>query len=301
MAKYTPRLSAPSATDKNYIKTTSGGYNYCIEISKGSCLPNCVGYAWGRWRELLGYKHKLSTGNAENFYLKDDGYARGQTPKVGAVICWRKGKAKYAEDGCGHVAIVEKVNSDGTIVCSESNYGGSRFATRTLKASNSYYLGKTYTFQGFIYLPIDFDKEEEKPKEETTTNNVKPVLKFKLGDKVVINGNLYRSSTATSPTSSVKNKVTTITRTNGTIHPYNTTGDLGWMDEADITLYIEPKKTPIKKGDKVKVLTNLQYNGKPFKVWYKNYDVIEVNGKRVVIGRGKVVTAAVHIDNLEKL
>ena len=293
MGKYTPRTTAPSSTDKNYIHYTDGGYNYCIEIKNGSCLPNCVGYAWGRWRELLGYKHKLSTGNAENFYLKDDGYARGQAPKVGAVICWRKGKAKDASDGCGHVAIVEKINEDGTILCSESNYGGSRFATRTLKASNDYYLGKTYTFQGFIYLPMEF--EEEKPKEEIK-------LKFNMGDKVVINGPLYKSSNAEKASSSVKNKVTKITRIAlGAKHPYNTTGDLGWMDEASISLYEEPKKTPIKKGDKVKVLTNLQYNGKPFKVWHKEYDVIQVNGTRIVIGRGNVVTAAVHVENLEKI
>ncbi len=223
MGKYVPRTSAPGTADKNYIHYSDGGYNYCIEIKNGSCLPNCVGYAWGRWRELLGYKHKLSTGNAENFYLKEDGYARGQAPKVGAVICWRKGKAKYAEDGCGHVAIVEKVNTDGTILCSESNYGGTRFNTRTLKASNSYYLGKNYTFQGFIYLPMEFDKEEVK-KEETP----KEPLKFKLGDKVVINGPLFRSSNATSATSSVKNKTTVITRiAAGAAHPYNTTGDLG--------------------------------------------------------------------------
>lgn len=301
MAIYSPRLSAPSTTDKNYLHYSAGGYNYCIEIKNDSCLPNCVGYAWGRWREILGYKHKLSTGNAENFYLKADGYARGQKPRVGAVICWRKGKAKYAEDGCGHVAIVEKINNDGTIVCSESNYGGSRFNTRTLKASNSYYLGKNYVFQGFIYLPIEFDKEEpkveEKPKEEIK-------LKFEIGDKVIINGPLYRSSTAAKATSSVSNKITTITRIAlGAAHPYNTTGDLGWMNEENIKLYEEPKKEkePIKKGDKVKVLTNLQFNGKPFKVWFKEYDVIEVSGSRVVIGRGRTVTAAVHAENLEKI
>lgn len=293
MTQYKQRLSAPSTTDKNYLHYTDGGYNYCIEIKNGSCLPNCVGYAWGRWREILGYKHKLSMGNAENFYLKNDGYTRGQAPKLGAVICWRKGKANNANDGAGHVAIVEKINEDGTILCSESNYGGSRFNTRTLKASNSYYLGKNYTFQGFIYLPISF--EEEKPKEEIK-------LKFKMGDKVVINGPLYKSSTAEKSTSSVKSKVTTITRIAiGTKHPYNTTGDLGWMNESSITLYQEPKKTPIKKGDKVKVLTNLQFNGKPFRVWHKSYDVIQVSGTRIVIGRGSSVTAAVHVNNLEKI
>ena len=33
-------------------------------------------------------------------------------------------------------------------------------------------------------------------------------MKFKIGDKVIINGNLYKSSNATTPSGSVKNKVT---------------------------------------------------------------------------------------------
>lgn len=68
-------------------------------------------------------------------------------------------------------------------------------------------------------------------------------MKFKIGDKVIINGYLYKSSNATSPSSSVKNKVTYITRiAQGSKHPYNTTGDLGWMNESDIKLYQEDKK-----------------------------------------------------------
>lgn len=66
-------------------------------------------------------------------------------------------------------------------------------------------------------------------------------MKFKIGDKVIINGYLYKSSNATTPSGSVKNKVTNITRTaNGSKHPYNTTGDLGWMDESSIKLYENP-------------------------------------------------------------
>ena len=69
-------------------------------------------------------------------------------------------------------------------------------------------------------------------------------MKFKIGDKVVINGNLYVSSNALKPVSSVKNKVTYVTRiAKGAKHPYNTTGDLGWMDEASLKLYVEP--TPV--------------------------------------------------------
>ena len=68
-------------------------------------------------------------------------------------------------------------------------------------------------------------------------------MKFKIGDKVIINGNLYSSSNASKPSGSVKNKVTKITRiASGSKHPYNTTGDLGWMDESSIKLYEEDKK-----------------------------------------------------------
>lgn len=68
-------------------------------------------------------------------------------------------------------------------------------------------------------------------------------MKFKIGDKVIINGYLYKSSNATTPSGSVKNKVTNITRTaNGSKHPYNTTGDLGWMNESSIKLYEDDKK-----------------------------------------------------------
>lgn len=68
-------------------------------------------------------------------------------------------------------------------------------------------------------------------------------MKFKIGDKVVINGYLYKSSNALIPSSKVKDKVTNITRiAGGSKHPYNTTGDLGWMDESSIRLYEEDKK-----------------------------------------------------------
>ena len=235
MGVYKPRLSAPSATDKNYIKTTHKGYNYCIEIKNGSCLPNCVGYAWGRWRELLGAYHKLSRGNAENWWANTkDGYLRSQTPKLGSVVCWRKGKAGNSSDGAGHVAIVEQINADGSIVVSESNYGGSRFNTRKLKAPG--YALSGLTFQGFIHLPIEF--EEEEPKEEIK----KEPLKFAIGSKVVVSGNLYKSSNAASPSGFVKNRTTTITRVAaGAAHPYNTTGDIGWMNEEDIKPVVEKK------------------------------------------------------------
>lgn len=148
MATYVPRLTAPSTDDLNWIKTTHGGYNYCINISNGSVLPNCVGYAWGRWREILGSYHNLSRGDAGKWYGNtSDGYERGQTPRLGAVACW-------GGTGNGHVAIVEEIHGDGSITTSDSAYGGRRFYT----SNRSYpYPSGSYTFQGFIYLPISFD------------------------------------------------------------------------------------------------------------------------------------------------
>lgn len=146
------RETAPSTTNKYYIKTTHGGYNQCIEISDGSVLPNCTGYAWGRFMECQLNVHtcNLSRGNAEIWYPNLlDGYERGQTPKLGAVICWSS-----TQSG-GHVAIVEKINQDGSILCSNSAYGGSRFYTNTLTPPN-YNMGSAYTFQGFIYNPTTF-------------------------------------------------------------------------------------------------------------------------------------------------
>lgn len=72
---------------------------------------------------------------------------------------------------------------------------------------------------------------------QETSNASSSTQKFKIGQSVVINGNLYKSSNDVLPSGKVKNKMTKITRyVGGTKHPYNTTGDLGWMDESCIKL-----------------------------------------------------------------
>lgn len=57
----------------------------------------------------------------------------------------------------------------------------------------------------------------------------------------------------------------------------------------------------LKKGDRVKVLNAVTYDGKPFRTYYDTYDVIQVSGARVVIGVGATVTAAVNVANLRKV
>lgn len=159
VTKFVPRLTAPSTTDKYWIKSTKGGLNDCLEIRSGSVLPNCVGYAWGRFYEFTGEKPRLANLNAEDWYGNtSDGYKRSATPKLGAVACWRKGKVWNSTDGCGHVAIVEEIKENGDIVCSNSAYGGTRFYVSTYSKNAGYNSG-SLTFQGFILPPVDFDEK----------------------------------------------------------------------------------------------------------------------------------------------
>lgn len=165
MANYIARTIPPSKEDKDFIKTTHGGNNPGIEIENGSCLPNCTSYCRGRFIEILRGPSRLSSGNAEDWWnYTEDGYERGQKPKVGAVICWRKGRLWNENDGAGHVAIVEQVKSNGDIVTSESVYGGARFRQKTYTKKSNYYLAGGYEFQGFIYIPCEFKVERKKYK-----------------------------------------------------------------------------------------------------------------------------------------
>ena len=66
---------------------------------------------------------------------------------------------------------------------------------------------------------------------------------------------------------------------------------------------VTPVNNEIKVGDKVKVTKAIAYNGVQLSssVLKNTYDVIEVKGDRVVIGKGKAVTAAVNKVNLKKV
>lgn len=143
MSEFIPRLTAPPSDSKYY-------YSDNPFYKSGYGLPNCTCYAFGRFYELTGVYPSLSTRNAENWWWHDDGYKRGSVPKLGAVICWRKGIAGDSTDGAGHVAVVEQINADGSFLTSNSGWESSLFWTQTI-GSNCALSG--YVFQGFIYLP----------------------------------------------------------------------------------------------------------------------------------------------------
>lgn len=157
MTKYKSRLTCPEKTNKYY---TNGEYNpFAYNYDMFKLGGNCTTYAYGRMAELIDRQPvELSTRNAENWYI-DTKFKKGNTPKLGAVICWSKGKKNYGKDGAGHVAVVEQINTDESIVISESGYKSFLFRTSTVKKP---YSKSGYQLEGFIYCPIEFE-EEVKP------------------------------------------------------------------------------------------------------------------------------------------
>ena len=251
------RTTRPTAGNKYFIRKANGGYSTCIQgkptDSQCNVLANCVGYACGAYNEELGLgyeKYHLNC-NAENFIERAiaSGLSVLSKPVVGSILCW-EGIGSLA----GHVAIVIEVINDNCIRTAESGYGSSSPFWITTRYNNNgrWGLNSNYRPRGFIVNPNY--PYNPTPKPEPT-----PSDKFNIGDKVVINGALYISSNATSASGSVSNKVTNITRKNpGSAHPYNTTGDLGWMNESDIHMYNKPAPAPVDKtlhvGDKVKIV-----------------------------------------------
>lgn len=146
---YVPMLEPPSYTDLNYIVRSAGGKNPCIPASGNSVLPNCCGYVVGRMLSLFGddaYDLPWQE-NAGQYYPKlveSSIWKRSSKPTPGCIACWsRAGQA-------GHVAVVEQVNPDGSIVTSESAWQSTRFYTQTLQPPK-YTWNPVYVLQGFIY------------------------------------------------------------------------------------------------------------------------------------------------------
>lgn len=295
---FTPRLTAPSTTDKHWRHISKGGLNECIHISGGSCLPNCVGYAWGRFYEIIGEKPALSKRNAEMWYGDTaDGYKRSSTPALGAVACWSKGAVGNGADGAGHVAIVERIEANGDIVTSNSAYGGTRFYTQTYKKSAGYNFG-AYKFQGFILPPVQIKNTSSAP---TTSSG-----SLKVGDIVNFTGTThYSSSTGTRGTAAKPGKAKITIIAAGAAHPYHLINDgsgstvYGWVNAADIST--TSTAAQIKVGSTVMLRKGARdYNGGRLAsfVYNRPHIVKELKGDRAVITFGGVIVAAVKTSDL---
>ena len=141
MTRFNPRYTEPSYDNPYYIKDTHGGLNPCILITGDSCIPNCVGYANGRSRELTDNQAEMPQCNAVD-WIANSPYDVGTDPKVGAVICW--------SGGYGHVGVVEAVD-DSSITVSQSDFGGTRFFLTHLDRNDPSI--PYHPFMGYIYNP----------------------------------------------------------------------------------------------------------------------------------------------------
>lgn len=300
------RTTRPTSGNKYFITKGSGGYSTCIKgkptDKQCDVLSNCVGYACGAFNEELGLgyeKYHLNC-NAENFIERAiaSGLSVISKPVVGSIICWQKGDTLSGSDGAGHVAIVIEVIDSNTIRTAESGYGSSNpFWITTRKNNNGRWgLNSNYKLRGFIVNP-------NYPYNPKPT----PTYKFKIGDKVIINGKLYGDADGGKPGKTVKNKVTNITRiAEGKSYPYNTTGDLGWMSENSISPYTDPiLSTDFKVGDKVVPLTLVNYNGTRLIQYDPYYYITEISGNRAVLsalrGNKYYVWAALNTNNIKKI
>lgn len=151
---YVPRLTDEGMEGSKYWYSDGNPF-----YAAGYGLPNCTCYAYGRWWEITGERPiDLSLGNANTWWDVgvERGIPHGSTPRLGAIICFY-----YSDDdGGGHVAVVEQINADGSIVTSNSAYGGTYFYTQTLyppdyKTADGW---PSYGYvQGFLYLPDSYE------------------------------------------------------------------------------------------------------------------------------------------------
>lgn len=296
------RKTKPEKGNKFYIRTANGGYSRCIvgKPTDSNCnvLANCVGYACGRFNEIIGkMKYPYLNCNAEDFIERAKnmyGLKVVSYPTLGGILVWSQGKLQTGADGAGHVAIVERIDSANQIYTSESNYGGTTFLNATRKNTNGRWgIGSSYKFRGCIVNPAIGDVHWEEPKAGatskpaatttiTTTTSKQP--KFPIGTKVIATGKLYLTAGSTTATGSCSKKETKITRfVAGAKHPYNTTGDLGWMDESAFTLKgssttastaSKTKTYTVKKGDTL--------SGIASKLGYKNWKDLYEKNKSVI-------------------
>ena len=166
------RTTKPESGNKFYNTVSKGGYSHCIvgyPTDKGcNVLSNCVGYACGRFNEIIGtMKYPYLNCNAENFIerAKQYGLEISDKPTLGGIMVWQKGATLSGDDGAGHVAIVEKIIDDNTIYTSESGYGSSAFWNSTRSNTNGRWgIGSDYKFRGCIINPSIKDNIPSEPK-----------------------------------------------------------------------------------------------------------------------------------------
>lgn len=171
--EFKERLKAPKKDNKYYYSKLNFDYPHLVD--------QCVWYAWGRLLELgIPYEEmvkKILRSNAENWY-NDTKFEKRTFPSPGDVLCYSSGKIHNKKDGMGHVAIVEHVYPNLTILISESG-PTMKFKTRKVKPPYKYYIKSNveHKFDGFIH-----------------SRDYSNVFEWTQGDYTVLNNKYLRST-----------------------------------------------------------------------------------------------------------
>lgn len=97
-------------------------------------------------------------------------------------------------------------------------------------------LGKVISDAGLNHLKESAPTPVPEAKPETKPITKPSKQRFAIGDSVYVNGILYGASDGQNPGVIVKNRLTKVTRyAEGAKKPYNTTGDLGWVAEGQLS------------------------------------------------------------------
>lgn len=190
--------------NKFYQTRAKGGYSWCVKgnYTDKSCdvLSNCVGYACGRFNEIIGaMKYPQLNCNAENFIerAKSVGLQISEVPTLGGIMVWQRGATLNGNDGAGHVEVVERIDSANQIYTSASNWSNPAFYNALRRNDNGRWgLASSYTFRGCIINPtigrVVYTPPVQAPAEDTDTLARKVIAgefgngeerKAKLGDR----------------------------------------------------------------------------------------------------------------------
>ena len=149
---FTRRTTAPESWNNYYYNAAYNPYTYETYVHNADLIGECTWYVWGRAYEILGHRPNISNRYAKDFYaynLNSGAYPYGNEPKLGAIACFAPHNHAH---WTGHVAIVEAVGTDGSVILSEFNFKGVHVF------SSDRYLNPTEArtwVQGYIYLRPD--------------------------------------------------------------------------------------------------------------------------------------------------
>lgn len=315
---YAMRTTKPS-NNKYFIRLVTGGWNGCIQGDPtdptANVLANCVGYANGRFNEIIGENkcpYQL-TCNAENFIerAKQLGLKISSKPVLGGIMVWMYGATLSGSDGAGHVAIVEKIINENTIYTSESSYGGTYFFNATRRNTNGRWgMASGFTFRGCIVNPAVH--EDEPTSDEVKASGVATNFDKKYDHEYVATDNLNVRDSG-----SINSKIlgTIAKGTKVRCYGYYTHGsDYDWLYAiaeyngvkytgffANAFLKVDAPDNTVKVGSKIRIKSSAMQYGKTIgfaPMVYRNvYTVSQINGDRVVFNSGNVVMGAVKLSD----